>query len=100
MSNLGPALAWQTNHPVVHLALAPQDVEPCRRLLDFRHIVLVYRDARAAWGQWSEVVARDGWANTLGLGVAHETRYTTRDGFLIVWLELRPRGPSLASAVR
>ena len=100
MSNLGPALAWQTNHPVVHLALAPGDVEPCRRHLDFRHIVLVFHDARSAWGQWSEVVAREGCANTLGLEVAHETRYTTRDGFLIVWLELRPRGPALASAAR
>jgi hypothetical protein len=100
MSNLGPALAWQTNHPVVHLALAPADVEACRRRLDIRHVVLVYRDARDAWGQWSEIVARDGWANTLGMGVAHETRYTTKDGFLIVWLELKPRGPALASATR
>ena len=100
MSNLGPALAWQTNHPVVHLALAPQDVESCRRHLDFRHIVLVFRDSRSAWGQWSEIVAREGWANTLGMGVAHERRYTTPDGFLVVWLELRPRAPELASAVR
>jgi hypothetical protein len=100
MSNLGPALAWQTNHPVVHLALAPGDVELCRRHLDFRHIVLVFRDARSAWGQWSEVVAREGWANTLDMGVARETRYISPDGFLIVWLELRPRGPELAAAVR
>jgi hypothetical protein len=26
MSNLGPALAWQTNHAVLHLALTPEDV--------------------------------------------------------------------------
>jgi hypothetical protein len=26
MSNLGPALAWQTSHPVIHLAYSPADV--------------------------------------------------------------------------
>jgi hypothetical protein len=98
MSNLGPALAWQTLHPVVHLALAPRDVEACRRHLDFRHIVLVFRDARSAWGQWGEIVAREGWAGTLDFGVANETRYLTQDGFVVVWLELAPRGPTLASA--
>jgi hypothetical protein len=101
MSNLGPALAWQTNHPVVHLALAPEDVEPCRRHLDFRNVVLVFRDARSAWGQWGESVAREGWAKTIeSLGVAHETRYATQDGFIVVWLELKPRGAALANATR
>ena len=100
MSNLGPALAWQTNHPVVHLALAPQDVESCRRYLDVRHVILVFRDARAAWGQWSEVFARAGAANALGMNVASETRYVSPDGFMIVWLELKPLGPALASATR
>ena len=98
MSNLGPALAWQTNHPVVHLALAPEDVEPCRRRLDFRNIVLAFRDPRAAWGQWGEVMAREGLARTLPLGVAHETRFQSQDGFTVVWLELGPRAPALADA--
>ena len=100
MSNLGPSLAWQTNHPVVHLALAPGDVEACRRHLDFRHILLVFRDPRAAWGQWGEIVAREGWAGTLGLDIEHETRFVTPDGFQVVWLELRPLGPALATATR
>ena len=100
MSNLGPTLAWQTNHPVVHLALAPGDVEACRHHLDFRHILLVFRDPRAAWGQWGEIVAREGSAGTLGLDVAHEMRFVTPDGFQVVWLELRPLGPALAAAAR
>jgi hypothetical protein len=98
MSNLGPALAWQTNHPVVHLALEPEDVEACRQRLDFRHIVLAFREPRAAWGRWSEVVATQGGARALGLPVTREMRYVTADGFTIVWLELGPRSPSLAAA--
>ncbi len=97
MSNLGPALAWQTNHPVVHLALAPSDVTPCRRRLAFRHVVLVFRDARAAWGEWSEIMAREGAAKTFDLDVTREWRGTTTDGFQVVWLELAPLGPALAS---
>ena len=99
MSNLGPALAWQTNHPVVHLALAPADVEACRRRLDFHHVVLAFREPRAAWGEWSTVMARKDYARTLPLGVVHETRYESQDGFSIVWLELGPRAPALAAAL-
>jgi hypothetical protein len=98
MSNLGPALAWQTNHPVVHLALTPDDVESCRRRLDFRHIVLVFRGDRRAWPGWNEIVEREGLARTLPrLGVTAERRYRTADGFEVVWLVLGPLGPTLAA---
>ena len=101
MSNLGPSLAWQTNHPVVHLALSPGDVEACRRRLDFRHIVLVFRGDRRAWPGWSEIVEREGLARTLpGLGVTAERRYRTEDGFDVVWLVLGPLGPTLAAGIR
>ena len=99
MSNLGPALAWQTNHPVVHLALTPDDVDACRRRLDFRHIVLVFRGEKRAWAGWSEIVEREGFARTLPhLGVTDERRYRTPDGFTIVWLVLGPLAPALAAA--
>jgi hypothetical protein len=99
MSNLGPSLAWQTNHPVLHLALAPDDVDACRRKLDFRHVLLAFRDERRAWGAWSEIVSRAGYAQTLPkLGATRERRFRTADGFTIVWLELAPLSPSLAVA--
>jgi hypothetical protein len=99
MSNLGPALAWQTNHPVVHLALTPDDVEACRRRLDFRHIVLVFRNDQRAWPGWSELVEREGFARTLPrLTVTAERRFRTTDGFTVVWLVLGPLGPALADA--
>lgn len=98
MSNLGPALAWQTNHAVVHLALTPQDVPACRRRQDFRHIVLAFRDARRAWPGWSELVEQQGLAATMPeLGVTHERRYRSRDGFVIVWFELGPLAPAMAA---
>lgn len=98
MSNLGPALAWQTQHPVLHLALTPQDVDACRRRLDFRHILLVFRDGSRAWAGWDEIMEREGAARTIsGLGVVREGRYHSLDGFTVVWLELAPLGPLLAS---
>ena len=100
MSNLGPSLAWQTNHPVIHLALTPDDVEACRRRLDFRHVVLVVRDGQRAWAGWNEIVEREGFSRTLPrLGAVDERRYHTSDGFTVVWLVLGPLGPSLASNV-
>lgn len=99
MSNLGPALAWQSLHPVVHLALTPEDVALCRRQLDFRAVLLVFRDERATWPGWTEVFAHPGWAETIpSLAVREERRYLTPDGFRVVWLELGPQGPALAAA--
>jgi hypothetical protein len=101
MSNLGPALAWQTNHPVIHLAYSPAEVTACRRRYDFRHIVLVFRSADRAWDEWQEIVGRPGAAQLLpGLAVTREQRFATGDGFTVVWLELGPLPPSLAAAVR
>lgn len=100
MSNLGPALAWQTNHPVVHLALTPADVEACRRRLDVKHIVLAFRSSERAWPGWNEIVERAGAARTMtGLGVIDERRYLSPDGFVIVWLELGPLPPAMAANV-
>jgi hypothetical protein len=98
MSNLGPALAWQTNHPVIHLAYSPGDVAACRRRCDFRHIVLVFRSADHAWDEWQEIVARPGAAQLLPeLAVTREHRFATPDAFTVVWLELGPLPPPLAA---
>jgi len=98
MSNLGPALAWQTRHPVIHLAYSPADVNACRARLDFRHIVLVFRSAERVWEEWQEIVARPGTAEThRELGVVRERRFPTEDGFLVVWLELGPLAPGQAA---
>ncbi len=97
MSNLGPALAWGSLHPVLHLALAPADVAACRRRLEFRHVLLVFRTGRRAWPGWDELLEQPGFAATVpGLGVVREDRYRTRDGFTVVWLELGPLAPQVA----
>jgi hypothetical protein len=97
MSNLGPSLAWQTNHPVIHLAYSPEDVAACRARHDFRHVLLVFRSAERAWDPWREIVETPGAASTPAeLGVSRERRLMTSDGFSVVWLELGPREPGLA----
>ena len=97
MSNLGPSLAWQTNHPVIHLAYSPEDVAACRARHDFRHVLLVFRSAERAWEPWQEIVETPGVAATHAeLGVRRERRLKTADGFSVVWLELGPREPGLA----
>ena len=99
MSNLGPALAWQTNHPVVHLALTPADVDACRRRLDTRHLLLVFRDSERAWPGWNEIMERPGAAGAMpALSVLDEKRYRSPEGFSIVWLELAPLAPAMATA--
>ena len=98
MSNLGPALAWQTNHPVIHLAYSPEDVAACRARNDFRHLLLVFRSADRAWAPWQEIVENPGTAATHAeLGVRRERRFATPDGFVVVWLELGPRQPQVAA---
>ena len=99
MSNLGPALAWQTHHPVIHLAYSPEDVTACRARHDFHHVLLVFRSADRAWAPWQEIVETPGAAATHAeLGVRRERRFTTFDGFSVVWLELGPRQPQMADA--
>ena len=97
MSNLGPALAWQTTHPVLHLALTPDDVEACRRRLDFRVILLVFREAERAWPGWNEIMEQPGASKTMPrLHAIDERRYRTLDGFTVVRIELAPLEPGLA----
>lgn len=97
MSNLGPSLAWQTNHPVIHLAFTPADVPACRRRHDFRHIVLAFRSSERAWDHWQAIVEREGEARLdPDLSVAHEIRYQTSDGFTVVWLQLSALPPAYA----
>ncbi|MEY4373866.1 MAG: hypothetical protein RL760_32 [Candidatus Eisenbacteria bacterium] len=101
MSNLGPSLAWQTNHPVIHLAASPADVPACRERHDFHHIMLVFRDSERAWTAWREIVETPEAAKLdPALGVREERRYTTPDGFTVVWLQLAPRTPALATDLR
>ena len=98
MSNLGPALAWQTNHSVIHLALTPSDVESCRRLHEFRHILLAFRIGKRAWNGWEQIMEREGTAATIeGLRVVEEKRFTSFDGFGVVWLQLGPMQPAMAA---
>lgn len=97
MSNLGPALAWQTNHPVIALAHTPADAAACRLRHDFRHVVLVFRSAERTWATWREIFERPGSAATVAeLRVIHERRFKTADGFQVVWLELGPLPAAVA----
>lgn len=101
MSNLGPALAWQTDHPVIHLALTPADVPACRMRHEFHHLLLVFRGSERAWPFWQEIVERNGTAATIPeLNVTRERRFRTTDGFDVVWLELGPNPTSLAVSSR
>jgi hypothetical protein len=101
MSNLGPMLAWYAGRPVVHLALTPSDIGACRRRLEFRHVVLGFRDAEQAWPGWQEVIARPAEAVVQpGWNVVRERHWLELDGFHIVWLELGPPEASLAADVR
>jgi hypothetical protein len=98
MSNLGPLLAWHARRPVIHLALGPEDVDACRRRLDFHHVLLVFRDATMAWDGWEEVLARPLEARARPeLNIQRVRRYQSSDGFMVVWLELGPLGPKLAA---
>mgnify|MGYP001581285255 FL=1 len=98
MSNLGPALAWQARRPVVHLALSPGDVESCRRRLEFRHVLLVFRDPARAWPGWTEVVARPEQAvRNPEWNFTRVRVWQSEDGFSFVWLELGPPAVRLAA---
>lgn len=97
MSNLGPMLAWHARRPVLHLALAPEDLEACRRRVDFHHVVLAFRDPESAWPAWRAVMARPLEAlHRPEWNVVHVRRYESSDGFVVVWLELGTRRPALA----
>ena len=98
MSNLGPVLAWFARRPVVHLALSPEDVEACRRRLDLRHVVLVFREPARAWDGWAQVLERPGEAaRNPEWNITRVRNFETHDGFIVVWLELGPLAPRLAA---
>lgn len=99
MSNLGPNLAWHARRPVIHLALSPDDLAACRRLQNFDHVLLAFRDPSRAWPGWRDLVAqpleavhRPEW------NVRHTRVFATSDGFTVIWLDLGPREPGLAAA--
>jgi hypothetical protein len=97
MSNLGPLLAWHARRPVIHLALSPADLEGCRRRLDFRNVILVYREPERAGPEWSEIVAQPHAAEHNPDWNIRRTRvWKSEDGFDIVWLELGALKPRLA----
>jgi hypothetical protein len=99
MSNLGPELAWEARRPVIHLSRRPEDMAACRRLCDFRNVVLVFRDATRAWPGWTELVAHPMEASRdPAYNVVHTRQYQSADGFTVVWLELGPAEPKLALA--
>jgi hypothetical protein len=101
MSNLGPTLAWSAGRPVVHLAQTPVDIAACRRRLEFRHVLVVFRDAGSAWPEWQELFAHpDDAPRHPEWNVAHERHWQEPDGFRVVWLELGPLEPNLAAAAR
>jgi hypothetical protein len=98
MSNLGPELAWQARRPVIHLALRPEDMAACRQRLDFRHVILCFRDSSRAWPGWLELFAHPATiAMDPTLNIQRTRRYQSSDGFQVVWLELGPMEPALAA---
>jgi hypothetical protein len=98
MSNLGPALAWHAGRPVLHLALSPADLEGCRRRLEFRHVLLVFRDPASAWPEWREAVAAPAEApDRPEWNVRRAREWRTSDGFSVIWLELNPPLARLAA---
>lgn len=100
MSNLGPTLAYHAGRPVVHLALAPEDVEACRARLTFDHVLLVFRDQARAWPDWRPAMESGAERIHPEWNVARSRRWQTADGFTVVWLELSAPRPQLARASR
>jgi hypothetical protein len=102
MSNLGPMLSWHSGgRAVVHLALTPADVAACRQRLEFRHVLVVFREVESAWPGWQELFARPEEAvRHPEWNVAREQHWVEEDGFRVVWLELGPPEETLARSVR
>jgi hypothetical protein len=98
MSNLGPLLAWTSRRPVLHLAFSPGDLEACRRRLEFRRVLLVFRNPESAWAEWRDVVARPAEAPSRPEWNVRSVReWLTADGFRVIWLDLGPPRPWLAA---
>lgn len=99
MSNLGPTLAWHARRPVIDLAATPDDVEGCRHRLDFRHVLLVFREPGPPWTAWTDLIVhpRDA-ARLPDWNITRARTWTTGDGFTLIWLELGPLRERLAEA--
>ncbi len=94
MSNLGPTLAWRARRTVLHLALEPAAVAECRARVEFRSVVLVFRDVEHAWPGWQPLIANPASGPRLVPG-SRERRWSTADGFTVVWLDLPARGATV-----
>jgi hypothetical protein len=100
MSNLGPILAWESRRAVIHLAESPDLVAACRRRVDFSNVILAFRDARAAWPEWRELIEHPNDAmHHPGWNIRQLRVFQSADGFQVVWLELKPLEPSEAALV-
>jgi len=87
--------------PVIHLPLAPEDLESCRERTEFRHVLLVFRDAAEAWPGWEDVLAHPGEARDRPeLNIHRMREFRSPDGFRIVWFELGPPAPRFALGSR
>ena len=92
-----PTSSHHARRPVIHLAATPEDVDACRRRAEFRHVMLVFRDAAHAWRGWEPLVANPRGATAVPeWNVTRVRTWRTGDGFEFVWLELGPLVPSLA----
>ena len=97
VSNLGPILAWHARRPVIHLPLAPEDLEALRSRVELRHVLLAFRGASEAWPGWAEVLARPlETRDRPELNVQRVRTFRSADGLEIVWLELGPSAPQFA----
>jgi hypothetical protein len=97
MSNLGPELAWHARRPVIHLALRPEDVPACRRLTEFRNVILFFRDSSRVWPGWQDLVAHPvETTRDPDSGVRRVRQFRSSDGFTVTWLELALPEPKLA----
>jgi hypothetical protein len=98
MSNLGPTLAYHARRPVLHLALAPEDLDACRSHLTFTHVLLVFRDPGRAWTEWREAMEPGSEGRHPEWNVARARRWRTSEGFWVAWFELGPPRPRFAAA--
>jgi hypothetical protein len=98
MSNLGPMLSWYSGgRPVIHLARTPADMGACRQKLEFRHVLVAFREVESAWPEWQELVAGPQEApRHPEWNVYREQHWREEDGFQIIWLELGPPEATLA----
>jgi hypothetical protein len=97
MSNLGPVLSWRARRHVIHLAQTPDDINACRERVEFRHVILVFRDAERAWRGWDRILEQPAEApQNPDWNVKFVRQFRSEDGFNVVWLELGPTKPGLA----